>query len=62
MAWAGSSITSSDRPGNVCIKWAMVFGHVYSMEVLVGGHFDQQKQPTRCNLVIEFIIPKFIEG
>jgi len=23
---------------------------------------NQQKQPTRCNLVKEFIIPKFIEG
>jgi len=23
---------------------------------------NQYKQPTRCNLVIEFIIPKFIEG
>jgi hypothetical protein len=23
---------------------------------------NQQKRPTRCNLVIEFIIPKFIDG
>jgi len=23
---------------------------------------NQQKQPTRCNFVTEFIIPKFIEG
>jgi len=23
---------------------------------------NEQKQPTRCNLVIEFIVPKFIEG
>jgi hypothetical protein len=23
---------------------------------------NQQKQPQRCNLVTEFIIPKFIEG
>jgi hypothetical protein len=23
---------------------------------------DQKKQPTRCNLVIEFIIPPFIDG
>ena len=23
---------------------------------------NQYKQPARCNLVIEFIIPKFIEG
>jgi hypothetical protein len=34
----------------------------FNIHVSVHRIMNQQKQPTRCNLVIEFIIPKFIEG
>jgi len=35
---------------------------MHGMKNLKLSNFDSLEIPTRCNFVIEFIIPKFIEG